>query len=219
MSYAHGSRIVTDSLEACWDFGNTKSYPGTGTAVADISGNGNDLITPLNIDASNFSDGVLNMAVDEHYTAPSFNIPDFSVEAWYKPNLTTGQRGIYGDGALFRVWQSNDDITWWARETGFGGTSQIWASNTVVVGQWMHIVATAESTAGLKLFVNGVQKSSNTASYVYGSSSGNATIGNQYSSTTAYANGAFGLVRHYSKPLDSNDVQINFNASRSRYGL
>ena len=41
MSVSYGSSIVTSGLLTCLDAGNAKSYPGSGTAVYDISGNKN----------------------------------------------------------------------------------------------------------------------------------------------------------------------------------
>ena len=41
MALTHSPRIVTDGLVLCLDAGNTKSYPGSGTAWNDLSGSGN----------------------------------------------------------------------------------------------------------------------------------------------------------------------------------
>ena len=41
MALAHSPKIVTDNLVFFLDAGNTKSYPGTGTAWTDMSGSGN----------------------------------------------------------------------------------------------------------------------------------------------------------------------------------
>ena len=42
MAYSNGPKIVTDGLVLCLDAANSKSYPGTGTAWNDLSGNGNN---------------------------------------------------------------------------------------------------------------------------------------------------------------------------------
>ena len=42
MALAHSPRIITDGLVLCLDAGNTKSYPGSGTAWSDLSGQGNN---------------------------------------------------------------------------------------------------------------------------------------------------------------------------------
>jgi hypothetical protein len=41
MGIAYNPRIVTDGLVLCLDAANSKSYPGSGTAWTDLSGNGN----------------------------------------------------------------------------------------------------------------------------------------------------------------------------------
>ena len=38
----YGPRLVTDGLVLCLDAGNSKSYPGSGTAWNDLSRNGNN---------------------------------------------------------------------------------------------------------------------------------------------------------------------------------
>jgi hypothetical protein len=40
MSYYNGPKAVTDGLTVCLDAANTKSYPGSGTAWYDLTGNG-----------------------------------------------------------------------------------------------------------------------------------------------------------------------------------
>ena len=42
MALAHSPRIVTDGLVLALDAGNAKSYPGSGTAWTDLSGNSNN---------------------------------------------------------------------------------------------------------------------------------------------------------------------------------
>jgi hypothetical protein len=41
MAISYNPRIVTDGLVLALDAGNPKSYPGSGTAWTDLSGNGN----------------------------------------------------------------------------------------------------------------------------------------------------------------------------------
>ena len=54
MGLAHSPRIVTDGLVLALDAGNTKSYPGSGTAWNDISGNGNTG-TLTSMDGNNYN--------------------------------------------------------------------------------------------------------------------------------------------------------------------
>jgi len=41
MALAHSPRIITSGLVGCWDAGNTKSYPSSGTTWSDLSGSNN----------------------------------------------------------------------------------------------------------------------------------------------------------------------------------
>ena len=40
MGISYNPRTITDGLVLCLDAANTKSYPGSGTTWADLSGNG-----------------------------------------------------------------------------------------------------------------------------------------------------------------------------------
>ena len=42
MGFYRGPNIVTDGLVSAYDAASTRSYPGTGTAWDDLSGNNND---------------------------------------------------------------------------------------------------------------------------------------------------------------------------------
>ena len=49
MGLAHSPRLVTDKLEVCIDAANTKSYPGSGTSVVDISRHDRDATSDIRL--------------------------------------------------------------------------------------------------------------------------------------------------------------------------
>jgi hypothetical protein len=57
MGLAHSPRIVTDGLVVALDAGNTKSYPGSGSTLYDLSGKDNDFTATTTSTASDATAG------------------------------------------------------------------------------------------------------------------------------------------------------------------
>ena len=71
MGLAHSPKIVTNGLVLCLDAGNTKSYPGSGTAWTDLSGRGNNgTLTNGPTYSSTNGGSVVFDAVDDYVTVP-----------------------------------------------------------------------------------------------------------------------------------------------------
>ncbi len=70
MGTAYNTNVVTDDLIGCWDAGNRRSYPTTGTVLTDLAGgvNGtltNLILTPLRVDISSLMEqmGALTVVI------------------------------------------------------------------------------------------------------------------------------------------------------------
>ena len=89
----------------------------------------------------------------------------------------------------------------------------------MIPNTWNHIVCTYE--AGIKTtYVNGAQVGQQTG--LTGTISTNATglfIGAYGPGTSYFLNGKIANSRVYNKALTAAEVQQNFNASKSRFGL
>ena len=84
MGLAHSPRLVTDKLEVCIDAANTKSYPGSGTSVIDISHHGRDA-TLVNGTAINTGvDGVVSFVFDGTNDHATFSTSVTSVISEHK---------------------------------------------------------------------------------------------------------------------------------------
>lgn len=166
------------------------------------------------------SDGISFNGTDQHILMPSILNPNFSVEALvYLTDSSTGQ-GIYGDGSYFRLHIGGGNFKWWVRQENLGAITYEITTPVPSTNAWYHLVGTAESNGSIKLYLNGIEKSSTNSSVAFGgSSSGNATIGNTYSTSTSYLNGKIQILRHYDKALSSLEITRNFNGIRSRYSL
>ena len=84
MGLAHSPHLVTDKLEVCIDAANTKSYPGSGTSVIDISHHGRDA-TLVNGAAINTGfDGVVSFVFDGTNDHATFSTSVNSVISQHK---------------------------------------------------------------------------------------------------------------------------------------
>ena len=91
MAVGYNPKIVTDGLVLCLDAGNTKSYPGSGSSITDISGNGvtatasnfTNITTPYTGIRLNVGSGRINLSSIEDIT---------TVELWFYQNVNTSTR-------------------------------------------------------------------------------------------------------------------------------
>lgn len=223
---------VTNNLVAYYNPDLTSSYPGTGTTLFDISGNG------LNGTMSNIT-----------YTDPYFtyngttsqvNIPDnallepgsgsWTMEAWaYLSNTGAGTKTILGK---FDPGGGSQDVAYSMRiatatafaQMGDGlGNYVNSTSYTMSLNTWVQIVYVFKNgaTKTLETYINGASIGSvnhslsgilNTPSNLYLGSYN----GGEYSQ---YFTGRIGITRLYNAALTSAQVLQNYNANKSIYGL
>jgi len=233
MGISYNPRIVTDGLVLALDAGNTKSYPGSGTTWTDLSGLGNTATmfgsVPFSTDVApcfDFATATGGSAANSSlgFTFGSNMIPttgNFTFSCWVKnPNASVGQTGLFsnsggGDGYRFGVGLNGIYVLIGPTYTEFVTTF----SSTLSSSLWYNVVAVfSRNTASILLYLNGVFQNSTGIP----------------ASQTAMQNGAPGLVRSaccgiytgklagfsaYGKALSATEVQQNFNATRSRFGI
>ena len=84
MGLAHSPRLVTDKLEVCIDAANTKSYPGSGTSVVDISRHDRDATLANGAAINTGSDGVVSFVFDGTNDHATFSTSVNSVISQHK---------------------------------------------------------------------------------------------------------------------------------------
>ena len=227
----YGPRTITDGLVLCLDAGNTKSYPGTGTTWTDLSGLGNTgtLVNGVGYNSSNLGslsfDGV-NDSTSVAGTIPIIGTGDFAIECWiYLPNVTPTAcwRGLITIGNGF---QTAGGITLYApRYTSpentvvailntvnptIGGTSNV--NNSI----WHHVVLTRVSGT-LQIYVDTTLEASqsNTANITQTA----VTIGRDINCGNTFYQGNIASTKIYNRALSATEIQQNYLATKSRYGL
>jgi hypothetical protein len=213
------------------DTGTPTSYSGSGTNWTDLSANGNNATTFNNIAVpTQFVYGTSNggtLTFDGNSYASVVSTPalnfsnngNFSISVWIKPDTITSSwiRGIMvqetylASGYRFGIMNGGRPSFW---TTQSGGTLQLNpASQSLAINQWANVTVTYSNQQAY-MYINGAQAASSTGTYVAGSN--NVNIG---SIVSEYYSGQFGSVSMYNRALTSTEVQQNFNALRSRYGI
>lgn len=224
MGVAYNSRIVTDGLVVCLDAANRKSYPGDGNTWIDLSMVGNhgtlqNTTTFMANTNSFYFNGTNNriLIACNNSTVRTYNsTTQFVVKL---PVYSGGQRAIMsyrdgGGGSLYIGKQSNGIFCFYDHlNTPAFTVGNIAANATVMVHVTCNVAGGLIST-----FINGA---------LIGSASRTGWIANYHTSlylgydpgTNEYMLGDFYHMAHYSRVLSDAEIQQNFNALRSRYGI
>ena len=227
MATRYTPKIVTDGLVLCLDAGNSKSYPGSGTAWADLTKNGNNGTITTTFYNSNNS-GNLAFSGDLYpgtipYTTALDPTGGLTIEAWVFPiDITTNRyyeifRKEAVPGRQLFSFQEYGTILSFGTDTTINGYTEQDVSITATdyTNQWVHLVASY--TSGSKtIYRNGIPINKVTnitgtlqqgnATFFIGSSAGGENFKGNYSS-----------LKIYNRRLTDSEVLQNYNATKSRY--
>lgn len=235
MSFNYSPKIVTDGLVLCLDAGNTRSYPGSGTAWNDLSKEGNNG-TLINGPTFNTGSGgsIVFDRVDDYVSCNSNTNAgsNFSVFAWINPGNINIRNGIVGNSYSFGDRQG----FYLSTATNYGGTTNTFfisvgqdqayrtaANNSISLNRWNYIGGIVSNGGqDIKLYSNGIE-----TSYLGGFLSSNVVlynnnqllIGSRNTNTPEPFAGNIAQVSIYNKILSAQEILQNYNATKTRYGL
>ena len=227
MSVYAGPEIVNDGLVLCLDAANSRSYPGSGTAWTDLSGNGNTgtLTNGPTYNSSNlgfFQFVTNNFAAIPNNVALDTQTP--TVEVWVKTNATN-QNGFWFEkgtvNSQYSLFQSGGNILW---RMIIGGSIRNLTTTTATymnTSNWYQVVGTYTSGTR-RLYINGVLVNFDTQTGTIATNSGGMSIGvyGGFNGTRGYYyNGNLSSCKVYNRALTAEEIQQNFNATRGRYGI
>ena len=235
--FGHSRAIDTLGLIAWYDVGNTDSYSGSGTTWNDLSGVGSSRFnSPLTLSGAALTS--THMYFDEgDFARPTGNSYQFynsygntadevdpgviTLEAWIKPLTATDDRApiMFVGTVYFQVYQDNKLATYWyGMEGGAGQGYHYSTANSITMGNWHHVAVTWGPTGGIKFYINGSLDTT-----ISSSGSGNGWSQNThylgYESGTRRYKGDIDIARIYEKELSLTQIQQNYNAEKSRFGL
>ena len=229
MGLAHHPNVVTDGLIGCWDAGNRRSYPATGTTWTDIAGSYNSTLE--NWAGSSFSSeklGCLDFDGTDAYAQLSMPATTFSgngtLSIWMKWNDDVSDgifavkgaslAGNYYDGEYWGFQKHVSNASLIRFHTG-----QAWATTITTDlsdGDWANIVVVYNGSGGSGIcYINGVNKGSLSWS-AYSTTDGDAHVGHGGYSN-AYYDGEIASVQIYNRQLTAAEVLQNYNATKSRF--
>lgn len=224
MSVQAGPNLIESGLVLNLDAANLKSYPGSGTTWADLSGLGNNgTLTggPTYIASNNviLFDGT-NDYVSGANTASTDLTVDMTIEVWFKLNVTAGDWvRTFGKGdstnRTYGLWYNVAAGSFLYQRYG-GGYPGAFYTSTVNIGQWYHMVGTSSGSSHV-LYLNGISVATSTAATPVLSSTEGYRIGAATFHT--FHNGPIAAVRLYNRGLTNAEVLQNFNALRGRFGI
>jgi hypothetical protein len=241
MSYANGPKIVTDGLVLCLDAANRKSYPGTGTAWNDLSGNGNNGVLrngPQYIannggifDFDGTDDGVRITSSDWCQANTSLSVfawiyrqGEAQVNNHYLSIVNNSDDSILQYGFSFYVRPAltyGSKLSGWTKAINNGATTTFDTNYVISLNTWYYVGMTVQSasTSTIKYYGNGNLISSHSVSGQRFNNITKTSIG-QFAERNEYEfNGYIPQVSIYNRVLSANEVQQNYNALKGRYGL
>jgi len=207
---------VTNGLLLYWDAGNLDSYPGTGTTIYDLSGNGNNGTLVNGVGYNQVNGGVLTFD----------GVDDYGIS--YNPNLQTTTSTVMGaarySGATRGRIINSTDVNWlmghWSNSTenyyaeGWVSAVQAGTSDT----NWRIYAALGnQPTDTWSLYVNNSLAVSNNGGV---SGPDGISIGAQtFGGTSEFSTGQFSFVLVYNRVLTTAEMTQNYNFFKGRFGL
>lgn len=218
--------VVQSGIVLNLDTGASSSYPGTGTAWSDLSGNNfNATLTggiTFNTTAGGclLFDGVDDIATGVHSATLDLT-GDMSAEVWFRITNTTSDWVRLlgkGEGSLrtYGLWYNQLSSTFLYQRYGSTSNLSIIYSG-VSLNTWYHMVGTSSGTSHA-LYLNGALIGSSTSSGPYYSSTNPYTVAKATTMHTFHV-GELPVARIYNRGLSQLEVTQNFNAMRTRFGV
>jgi len=242
MGIAYNSKLVRNGLVLCLDAGNAKSYPSTGTAWSDISGNDKNgtLTNGPTYDSANggsiLMDGVNDAVVlSNSYTGTTIPTGSSSrtLITCFKTQATFSGANYehivhYGTTATdqaFGITIYNISGSYYIANHTWAGNSYM--SNTTLSANTVYYVAlTYNDSAAPRntFFLNGSfgttgYAQGKTADYSLNTGTGNQLLVGSRLASAEYFKGNVFFVQMYNRVLTNAEIEQNYAASRGRYGL
>lgn len=223
MACYSGPEIVNDGLVLHLDAANLRSYPGSGTVWKDLSNSHkNDYLSNGPVYSPDAGGCLTFDGVDDYSYVNFAGMPNFSaitINVWYYSNVNSSTCLVksmpfilHFKGAGFYL-RSSDNVS----VSGYLGWQVSPSYN-----KWNMLTGTWDGSV-MKLYINS-NKQSNELSFTGGSTglllnNENISFGGYFNASQPYTNGKISSAQLYNRALTAQEIQQNFNATRSRYGI
>jgi hypothetical protein len=228
MATIGGANIVRNGLVLELDAASKNSYPGTGTAWTDLSGNSNNgtlTNTPTFSSANggnlSFNGSTQNISLPSSLTRLNTN---YSIVMWFLPtrvasSYLTSDWSASGRNYLLAQDVTNNKIQ---LTIGNGSTSQdagLQSNLALTTNAWNNITFVVNSTMRT-IYMSGVFDNSAVGSYSGGITSNARNIATSFDRNASdFFQGNIATTQFYNRALSAAEVLQNYNATKSRFGL
>jgi surface protein len=227
--------IITSGLVMHLDAGNTASYPGTGTAWKDLSGNGNHgiLKNGVTFNSANYGSLVFDGINDYFVTDNNLSMSDtdkLTIQVILK-TASTKEEMIIEHSVNFNVNNSVGMVAIGNKmeftDANPPGYNIYGSVSTINNNNWHLLSATTDRSLGATdqttIYIDNNAPNKVNVRGFNNNNSGNFTNHKLYISSRAGANlffnGGIAQVLVYNRALTAAEIQQNYNAIKSRYGL
>jgi len=217
MALSHNPSITTTGLLLYQDAANSGSYPGSGTAWYDLSGNGNNatLVNGPTFETSN--GGSIFFNGSNYATMPNGLLTgtgNFTVSQWIKADASEVGGATFGNypAGNLEIFYGNLYMGMWlANNTTYVSAPVPFTTN------WVNITAMRSGTATY-FYTNGVLQKIGSSSADIGTASAAFRLGTNTISTEQFT-GNISATQVYSRALSDAEIIQNFNALIGRFSV
>jgi hypothetical protein len=223
--------IVQSGLVLNLDAGVSSSYPTTGTTWTDLSGNGNTGTLTNGPTYSSANGGSITFdGVNDYVSTSVFDdvTTNRTFSVWYNPlNNSTNtfplNRGRDGAGNGWSLMLGSANASGHRYRCGIAAGSPVvgyftYSTSAVVLNQWVYLTGVWINGSSISLYVNGVfQSSTSVPSGSLRTSTEGWVLGSI--TTSLFNSQSISQVSIYNRALTPQEIQQNFNATRSRYSV
>jgi len=216
MGIAYNPRIVTDGLVLALDAGNTKSYPGSGTTFYDLSGNGN---TGTLENGVGYSNGSLSFDGSNDYVNCGNNsslnaTSGITISYWMKSSFDTDYSILIDKRPNYSFWIDRlKNLDYYTTSPTITAASSV---STIPTNEWFNTTVTLSGST-ITWYINYENQYTTTASL--GSTTSNPLYIGTVQSFPVFGKGNLSNIQIYNRALTASEIQQNFNATRSRFGI
>lgn len=213
--------IVLSNLSLHLDASNPSSYSGSGSIWYDLSGFGNHqtLANSVGYDSANGGSLVLNASNNYLYSSTSTVFSDFTVSVWV--NITTPISSSAPSYNVYALFMGNSENNFLSITGGGAGIyyDRIAVSYNFNSNPGWHNIVYRYSGGVLKVTIDNSITGSITTANILNSSLTRIIGKRNYLDTTHKFLGKIGHFLTYNRALTDSEVEINFKATKSRFGL
>jgi hypothetical protein len=223
MAIVYNTSIVRDGLALYLDAANIKSYPGSGTAWTDLSGNGRNGTLTLGPTYSSLNNGSIIFDGTDDYVqcTGSLTVTAATFVAWIRRN---GNQDQY-DGILFSRGTSITGMNFnLSNQLGYHWNDAInthtWNSGLTIPDlTWCMVAVSVTSTSATAYLcqASGITTATNNVSHTSSLIDDIKIARDEFS--TRYFAGNIAIAQLYNRALTAAEVTQNFEATRGRYGI